>query len=91
MSTIQAIPIPEYAELNKGETGSPHRLNASLIYELPFGDGKKWLNNDGVLSKVAGGWQLNTFFSYASGTLVTVTSNANVLNARARRRSSPTK
>ena len=40
-----------------------------------------WLNNDGVLSKVAGGWQVNTFFSYASGTLVTVTSNANVLNA----------
>ena len=56
-------------------------MNASLIYELPFGDGKKWVNNSGVLSKVAGGWQVNTFFSYASGTLVTVTSNANPLNA----------
>ena len=70
------IPIPEYCDLNKGETGAPHRLNASLIYELPFGDGKRWLNNDGVLSKIAGGWQVNTFFSYSSGTLVTVTSNA---------------
>jgi Carboxypeptidase regulatory-like domain/TonB dependent receptor-like, beta-barrel len=75
------IPIPEYWHLNKGLTGVPHRLNASLIYELPFGDGKTWMNNDGVLSNVVGGWQLNTFFSYASGTLVDVTSNANVLNA----------
>ena len=49
------IPIPEYCYLNKGETGAPHRLNASLIYELPFGGGKRWLNNDGVLSNVAGG------------------------------------
>jgi hypothetical protein len=76
-----AIPIPEYFDVNKGKTGVPHRVNASLIYELPFGDGKKWLNNGGVLAHVAGGWQLNTFFSYSSGTLVTVTSNANVLNA----------
>ena len=75
------IPIPEYWHLNKGETGTPHRLNASLIYELPFGSGKRWLNNGGVTSAVARDWQLNTFFSYASGTLVTVTSNANVLNA----------
>jgi hypothetical protein len=30
---------------------------------------------------VAGGWQVNTFFSYSSGTLVTVTSSTNVLNS----------
>ena len=76
-----AIPIPEYFDLNKGETGSPHRLNASLVYELPFGGGKRWLNSGGALSHIAAGWQLNTFLSMASGTLVTVTSNANVLNA----------
>ena len=76
-----AIPQPEYWDLNKGETGTPHRLNASLMYELPFGAGKHWLNDDGALSKIVGGWQLNTFFSYASGTLVTVTGNTNPLNA----------
>ena len=32
-------------------------------------------------SKIAGGWQVNTFFSVSSGALITVTSNANVLNA----------
>lgn len=76
-----AIPQPEFWYLNKGQTGSPHRLNASLMYEVPFGAGKRWLNDDGVLSKVAGGWQVNTFFSYASGTLVTVTGSTNPLNA----------
>jgi hypothetical protein len=75
------IPIPEYWYLNQGETGTPHRLNASLIYELPFGSGKRWLNDNGLVANVAGGWQVNTFFSYSSGSLVTVTSNANVLNA----------
>jgi outer membrane receptor protein involved in Fe transport len=75
------IPIPEYQYLNKAETGRPHRLNASLIYELPFGEGKKFLNDGHVMGKVLGGWQLNTFFSHSSGSFVTVTSNANVLNA----------
>ena len=75
------IPIPEYWHLNKGETGRPHRLNASLIYELPFGAGRKWLSSDRVLSNIVGGWQLNTFFSVSSGDLVNVTSSSNVLNA----------
>ena len=51
--------------LNKGETGAPHRLNASLIYELPFGAGKTWLNDGGMLSHIAAGWQINTFFSWS--------------------------
>jgi hypothetical protein len=78
---LTAIPIPEYWDLNKGETGSPHRLNASFVYELPFGPGKPWLTGDDALAHLAAGWQVNSFFSYQSGTPVTVTSNANVLNA----------
>ena len=38
-------------------------------------------DNDSVLSKIAGGWQVNTFFSYSSGTLVTVSGSTNPLNA----------
>jgi hypothetical protein len=78
---VTSIPIPEYASLNKGETGTPHKLNASLIYELPFGSGRKWVSNDTVLSNIVGGWQVNSFLSAQSGTLVNVTSNSNVLNA----------
>jgi hypothetical protein len=78
---VTSIPIPQYMYLNKGEVGTPNKFNASLIYELPFGSGRKWVNNDGGLSKLLGGWQLNAFLSAQSGTLVNVSSNANVLNA----------
>jgi hypothetical protein len=78
---VGSIPIPQYWYLNRGETGQPQIFNASLIYELPFGPGRQWIHNNGVLSKVVGGWQVNSFLSYFEGTLVNVTSNANVLNA----------
>ena len=73
-----AIAIPEYWYLNYGEVGLPHRLNASAIYELPFGGGKKWLNRDGLLAKLAGGYQVNAFLSWVSGGLVNVSSNNNM-------------
>src|SRR6266536_559296 len=75
------IPIPAYWSLNKGETGAPHKLNASLVYEVPFGKGRKWLSNGSMLGNFVGGWQVNSFLSFQSGTLVTVTSSATVLNA----------
>jgi Carboxypeptidase regulatory-like domain/TonB dependent receptor/TonB-dependent Receptor Plug Domain len=76
-----SIPIPQYWNLNKGQTGRPNVFNASAIYELPFGSGRKWLNGGGPLGNIVGGWQLNGFFSYFQGTLVGVTSNSNALNA----------
>ena len=39
------IPQPEYWYLNKGDqaNSNPHMLNTSVIYELPFGAGRKFL------------------------------------------------
>lgn len=37
-----------------------HVLNASGIYELPFGPNKPWLNQPGVVRGVLGGWQLSS-------------------------------
>ncbi len=39
------IPQPEYWHLNKGDqaNSNPHLLNTSVIYELPFGEGRKFL------------------------------------------------
>ena len=75
-----SIAIPEYWDLNYGETGLPHRFNASAVYELPFGGGRRWLNGNGILPKLAGGYQLNAFVTWLSGSLVNATSNNN-LNA----------
>ncbi|MBA2646896.1 MAG: hypothetical protein H0U81_08870, partial [Pyrinomonadaceae bacterium] len=57
-----------------------HNLQVYGVYELPFGSGQRWAN-DGVLSQIVGGWQLNGIFSSVSGTPFTVTSSGTLLNA----------
>ena len=57
-----------------------HVFTQSFIYELPFGKGKKWLNN-GISSKVLGGWQTNGVLSLQSGAPINITFSATTLNA----------
>jgi len=77
-----SIPQPEYYYLNKGETGLPHTLNISTVYELPFGTGRKFLA-DGTMGHILGGGQVNTFITARSGTGLGVSSNNTSLNAGA--------
>jgi hypothetical protein len=59
-----------------------HNFVTSAVYDLPFGTGKKYLNNSGILSRyLFGGWQLTSIVSANSGfpfTLQTPYDNANV-------------
>jgi Carboxypeptidase regulatory-like domain len=43
-----------------------HRFVGSVLYELPLGKGKRFLNQ-GIASTVLGGWQLNSIVSRSSG------------------------
>jgi hypothetical protein len=52
----------------------------SYVYELPFGPGKKWANQ-GVASKVVGGWQISGILSLLTGTPFYVTANGGSLNS----------
>ena len=45
----------------------PHRFVLNGIYELPFGKGRKWLNNDKWADYAIGGWQLQGWFEGQSG------------------------
>ncbi len=49
------ILIPEYWGLNKGTQGgnNPHKVDISATYELPFGEGRKYASNGGVVSTIA--------------------------------------
>ena len=50
----------------------------SLHYDLPFGPGQRWLkSNNGVVSKLVGGWQFNTITTLLSGFPFTPTVGAN--------------
>jgi hypothetical protein len=91
------IAIPEYYDLNKATQGGgtfqtaragtsvPNKFDASVIYQLPFGAGRRFLSSGGVLANVIGGWQLSGTFSAYDGTPFTVTSSTASLNAPATR------
>ncbi len=51
---------------------TPQSLVASFFYELPAGHGKRYLNEGGVVDRVAGGWYVSGVASYKSGTPTTV-------------------
>jgi len=45
-----------------------HNMNANVLFELPFGQGKKFLSNSSMLlDNVVGGWQISGIFRYRSG------------------------
>jgi hypothetical protein len=45
----------------------PQVLSTALVYELPFGHGRKYLNQGGAAQALLGGWQISTIFRYSSG------------------------
>ncbi len=49
-----------------------HTLSANSVYELPFGSGRKYLNNRGVSNLFLGGWQLSGIVSARSGNPVNI-------------------
>jgi hypothetical protein len=45
-----------------------HVFRSNLLYELPFGPGKKFLNSrNGILSRIVGGWQVGNIYNVFSG------------------------
>lgn len=50
-----------------------HRWVNSVVYELPFGKGRSWLDRGGALNAIFGGWQLSNILSAQTGHPFTVT------------------
>jgi hypothetical protein len=49
----------------------PHRVALSYVYELPFGNGRRFVNS-GLLAKIVGGFQTSGVYTYYSGHPFTV-------------------
>ncbi len=73
-------------ELNTGRSvfHVTHAVAANAIYELPFGKSKKWLNSNGVVDALVGGWQLGSIVSWSSGSPISITSTRGTLNRAGR-------
>jgi hypothetical protein len=77
------VRIPDLYHLNTAlsDIDRTHVLNMRGIAELPFGRGRRWLNERSVLSTVFGGWQLNNILSFRSGRPFTVTASGTSLDS----------
>ncbi len=63
-------------ECEYGPSGfnTPLRLVTSVLYELPFGRGKAFLNRGGVVNTIVGGWQMTSIFTAQSGRVINTAS-----------------
>src|SRR5258708_6945655 len=58
-----------------------HNLALGYVYELPFGKGKRFGNENRAVAAIAGGWQMNGSFWVLSGTRLNFRGNSAVLRA----------
>jgi hypothetical protein len=52
-----------------------HVFTGSLLYDLPFGHGKRYMSSGGTEDKVIGGWQLNVIVNGSTGQHFSVVGN----------------
>lgn len=61
-----------------------HTFNFNGIYQLPFGKGKMFLNQGGLLDKLVGGWELSGLVQWNTGSPITFVDTRGTLNRGAR-------
>jgi hypothetical protein len=64
----------------ENNSSRPWRLSGGAVYELPFGSGRRWLSDAGILRAVAGGWNVAGTFELQPGSLIMFTNALNTLN-----------
>ena len=53
-----------------------HNLSASLVYDLPWGLGRKWMST-GAAGRIIGGWEVSTLATIRSGAAYGITTQTN--------------
>ena len=62
-----ADPYDPRASLSPAGYNLPHILTANVVYELPFGNGKRYSSGSHAVDYIVGNWQVNTIFTIRSG------------------------
>ena len=68
-----------------------NNFTVNAVYELPFGPGKPFMNEGGVLGKIVGGWQLGSIGIWHTGHPLTITMNISPCPVAGRERSNHAK
>jgi len=56
------------AEWTLDNNDQPQMISIASTYELPIGKGKPFLNSQGIVSNILGGWQFSPILQYQEGT-----------------------
>jgi len=59
----------------------PYTASLAAVYDLPFGNGKRFLNSSGLFNTVVGGWRASPIFRYEYGIPFSFYSSACATNA----------
>lgn len=65
----------------RAEFDLTHVFNFNGVYQLPFGQGKKFLNQNRIVDKLFGGWELSGIIQAFSGLPITIVNPAGTLNS----------
>ena len=68
------------ASLSPAGYNLPHILTANVVYELPFGSGKRYSSGSHAVDYVVGNWQVNSIFTIRSGQPYSVTDGEDQAN-----------
>ncbi|HTC96008.1 MAG TPA: carboxypeptidase regulatory-like domain-containing protein [Terriglobales bacterium] len=60
-------------ERASGDFDARHTFNTNLVYELPFGSGRRYLSQPGILRGVFGAWDITSILAGRTGLPVNVT------------------
>jgi hypothetical protein len=61
-----------------------HAFKANFVYELPFGQGKRWSASNSIVSKFVSGWSISSLYTWQSGIPFSIVSNRGTLNRAGR-------
>lgn len=71
-------------EYSRADYDQTHAFNFNTIYQLPFGRGRRFLNEGAALDRIFGGFQFSTLLRYGSGRPITIVDPRGTLNRGAR-------
>jgi hypothetical protein len=66
-----------------------HTFNFNGIYELPFGKGKRWLNEGNVIDRIFGGFQISSIVNISSGVPTGIIDGRGTVNRAGRSATQP--
>jgi hypothetical protein len=72
----------QFPELEKARADydQTHVFNLNAIYELPFGKGKRWLNESGWVNHLFGGFQIGSIVNVSTGAPISIIDARGTLN-----------